>query len=74
MDREHLPRAFSEGKTPEAWSEILEDLHGIKCSPRLIRSAAKETGQYRRFGRQMLLLPHHIDEISMRLSTASRRP
>lgn len=73
MDQDKLPRAFAEGKTPEVWSKILGDLHCIKCSPRRIRSVAREIGQHRRFGRQMLLLPQQIDEISVHLTTVSHR-
>lgn len=69
MESDNLPRAFAEGKTPEAWCEILRHLHGIKFSARTVRAVARQTGQYRRFGRQMLLLPKHVDEIAAHLTS-----
>ncbi|MEO1639480.1 MAG: hypothetical protein AAFU41_09575 [Pseudomonadota bacterium] len=68
MKSDNLPQAFAKGKTPEAWCDILKHLHGIKVSARTVRTIARETGQYRRFGRQMLLLPHHVDEIAAHLT------
>ncbi len=68
MESDSLPRAFAEGKTPEAWCELLQRLHGIKFSARTVRAVARETGQYRRFGRHMLLLPDHVDAIAAHLT------
>lgn len=74
MESANLPKAFADGKTPEAWCQILSELHGIKLSARKVRSVARATGNFNSFGRGMLLLPHHIDEISCHLSQQDKRP
>ena len=51
-----MSELLEQGKTPEAWSENLRK-HGVHVSPRLIRSKARQTGQYHQFGRLMLLTP-----------------
>lgn len=72
MEKQQLPDTFVAGKTPEAWCEILKSLHGIKLSARRVRVSARKTGNYLSLGRGMLLLPHHIDEISGYLTTSKK--
>lgn len=50
---------LTRGQTPEAWSETLKS-HGVHVSPRLIRSKARETGQFFQMGRLMLLTPEQV--------------
>jgi hypothetical protein len=58
-----LPNAFVNGKTPEAWCALLQEKHGIKLSVRTLRSFARDTGNLQPLGRDMLLLPEHIENI-----------
>ncbi|MDA5558685.1 hypothetical protein [Shimia sp. MMG029] len=60
----NLPISMRDGKTPEAWCGLLRDMHGMVVSPRAIRSAARKSGNFVSFGGKILLLPHHIDNIS----------
>ena len=57
-----MPNCLSEGQTPEAWSKRLMD-HGVHVSPRLIRSRARETGQFYKIGRLMLLTPENMEKL-----------
>ena len=61
---ENLPKSIKDGRTPEAWCEILMQRHGVKLSPRNLRKLARETGQMTAFGKDMLLLPTHVDKLS----------
>jgi len=54
---------LSLGQTPEEWSQQLAG-HGVHVSPRLIRSKARATGNYRQLGHLMLLLPSHIEALT----------
>lgn len=73
MENANLPKAFADGKTPEAWCQILNELHGIKLSARRVRSVARATGNFKCFGRGMLLLPFHVDEISAHLTRQDKK-
>lgn len=53
---------LNQGQTPEEWSQVLSG-HGVRVSPRLIRSKARATGNYRQLGHLMLLLPSHIEAL-----------
>lgn len=53
---------LTEGQTPEAWSEQL-GAHGVHVSPRLIRTKARETGQFHKLGRLMLLTPAQMERL-----------
>lgn len=48
--------------TPEEWSQKLR-LRGIYLSPRTLRTKARFYKQFYSLGRQMVLLPEHIDEM-----------
>ncbi|GFE50866.1 hypothetical protein So717_26190 [Roseobacter cerasinus] len=60
--RKTVPELLTHGRTPEEWSQTLAG-HGVHVSPRLIRSKARETGNYRQLGHLMLLLPSHIEAL-----------
>ncbi|GAA4227427.1 hypothetical protein GCM10022290_36410 [Sagittula marina] len=53
-----------EGKTPENWAKQLLE-HGVRVSPRLIRTKARETGNYYQLGNLMLLSPEQIEALLM---------
>ena len=57
-----MPELLTHGQTPEEWSQTLAG-HGVHVSPRLIRSRARETGNYHQLGHLMLLLPSHIEAL-----------
>lgn len=57
-----MSELLSQGQTPEEWSRQLSH-HGVRVSPRLIRSKARATGNYRQLGHLMLLLPSHIEAL-----------
>lgn len=57
-----MSELLRQGRTPEEWSRSLAD-HGVRVSPRLIRSKARETGNYHQLGHLMLLLPSHIEAL-----------
>jgi len=57
-----MSELLNHGKTPEAWSESLKE-HGVHVSPRLIRSRARQTGQFHKFGRLMLLTPVQLETL-----------
>ena len=57
-----MSELLDQGKTPEAWSESLRE-HGVHVSPRLIRSKARQTGQFHKFGRLMLLTPVQLEAL-----------
>ena len=57
-----MSELLSQGQTPEEWSRQLSG-HGVRVSPRLIRSKARATGNYRQPGHLMLLLPSHIEAL-----------
>lgn len=57
-----MSELLDQGKTPEAWSESLKE-HGVHVSPRLIRSKARQTGQFHKFGRLMLLTPVQLEAL-----------
>ena len=57
-----MPELLTHGRTPEEWSQTLAG-HGVHVSPRLIRSRARETGNYHQLGHLMLLLPSHIEAL-----------
>lgn len=59
----NLPNSFSEGKTPEKWCEILKELHGASMCSRTLRKRARESGNCIFVGKDMLLLPSHLDVI-----------
>ncbi|MEO9515608.1 MAG: hypothetical protein ABJH45_07065 [Paracoccaceae bacterium] len=58
-----MSELLSLGQTPEEWSKHLAG-HGVHVSPRLIRSKARATGNYRQLGHLMLLLPSHIEALT----------
>lgn len=60
---------LAQGQTPEAWSEQLS-AHGVHVSPRLIRTKARETGQFHKIGRLMLLTPAQLEAL-IELSSCS---
>ena len=49
-------------KSPEEWSKTFA-VRGIEISPRTLRAKARQFGQFVSFGRAMLLLPEHINQI-----------
>lgn len=53
---------LTDGQTPEAWSKNLLR-HGVHVSPRLIRSKARQTGQFFKIGRLMLLTPTQVETL-----------
>lgn len=57
-----MSELLTEGQTPEAWSEQL-GAHGVHVSPRLIRTKARETGQFHKLGRLMLLTPAQMERL-----------
>ncbi len=57
-----MSELLNQGQTPEEWSQHLAG-HGVHVSPRLIRSKARATGNYRQLGHLMLLLPAHIEAL-----------
>lgn len=57
-----MPDILDKGQTPEAWSNLLKE-HGVHVSPRLIRSRARETGDFFKIGRLMLLTPDQIERL-----------
>lgn len=57
-----MPELLTHGQTPEEWSKTLAG-YGVHVSPRLIRSKARATGNYRQLGHLMLLLPSHIEAL-----------
>ncbi len=59
-----MPELLMEGKTPENWAKQLLE-HGVRVSPRLIRTRARETGNYYQLGNLMLLSPEQIEALLM---------
>jgi len=53
---------LAQGQTPETWSKQLRR-HGVHVSPRLIRTKAREMGQFHKLGRLMLLTPAQLEAI-----------
>ena len=51
-----MSELLMEGKTPENWAKQLLE-HGVRVSPRLIRTRARETGNYYQLDNLMLLSP-----------------
>lgn len=72
-----MSELFTEGQTPEAWSEQL-GAHGVHVSPRLIRTKARASGQFYKLGRLMLLTPAQMERLIENASdedeTAARSP
>ncbi|MBB3987981.1 hypothetical protein GGQ68_004335 [Sagittula marina] len=59
-----MSELLMEGKTPENWAKQLLE-HGVRVSPRLIRTKARETGNYYQLGNLMLLSPEQIEALLM---------
>jgi hypothetical protein len=59
-----MSELLQEGKTPENWAMHLRE-HGVKVSPRLIRTKARATGNYYQLGNLMLLSPIQIEALLM---------
>ncbi len=57
-----MQNLLARGQTPEAWSDTLKS-HGVHVSPRLVRSKARETGQFFQMGRLMLLTPEQVESL-----------
>lgn len=57
-----MPNFLSEGQTPEAWSKALKS-HGVHVSPRLIRTRAREIGEFHQIGRLMLLTSEQMEKL-----------
>lgn len=56
-----LPDVLSRGRTVEAWCHALEQKHGVKVGVRALKQRAREHGHFIMCGKQMLLLPEHVD-------------
>lgn len=69
----NLPVSLRDGKTPEAWCDLLREIHGMAVSPRSIRSVAKRSGNFISFGGKILLLPQHVDRISEVLARGEKQ-
>lgn len=59
-----MSELLMEGKTPENWAKCFLE-HGVRVSPRLIRTKAKETGNYYQIGNLILLSPSQIEALLM---------
>ena len=55
-------RFVSEGRTPAQWAEDL-CVRGIRISEPTIKERARRLGAFGKIGREMVLLPEHIDRI-----------
>src|SRR5262245_40392772 len=55
-------RFATEGRTPEQWAKEFRS-KGIDISERTLRGRARQLGAFGMLGRQMILLPQHIDTI-----------
>lgn len=60
---EEFPAALSRGRTVEAWCEALTQTHGVRVSVRTMKRRARECGHFMMCGKQMLLLPEHVDAL-----------
>lgn len=60
---EELPAALSRGRTVEAWCEALRQTHGVRVAVRTMKKRARERGHFMMCGKQMLLLPEHVDAL-----------
>jgi hypothetical protein len=60
---DELPAALSRGRTVEAWCEALRETHGAKVAVRTMKKRARERGHFMMCGKQMLLLPEHVDAL-----------
>ncbi len=58
-----LPAALSRGRTVEAWCEALRQTHGVRVAVRTMKKRARERGHFMMCGKQMLLLPEHVDAL-----------
>lgn len=57
-----MSELLMEGETPENWAkQFLE--HGVRVSPRLIRTRTRETGNYYQLGNPLLLSPEQIEAL-----------
>lgn len=55
-----MSNLLESGRTPEAWSSELQ-AHRVHVSARLIRAKARQTGQFYKIGRLMLLTPAQME-------------
>lgn len=58
-----LPEVLSRGRTVEAWCKALRERHGVSVAVRTMKKRARENGKYIMCGKQMLLLPEHVDDL-----------
>lgn len=68
-----MSELLAEGQTPEAWSAKLRT-HGVHVSPRLIRTKARETGQFHKLGHLMLLTPAQMERLIESASDETETP
>ncbi|MEH6739132.1 MAG: hypothetical protein V7695_11400 [Sulfitobacter sp.] len=60
---DELPAALSRGRTVEAWCDALHQTHGVRVAARTMKKRARATGCFMMCGKQMLLLPEHVDAL-----------
>lgn len=58
-----LPAVLKSGRTVEAWCIALKDAHGVRIAVRSMKRRARERGLFMMCGKQMLLLPEHVDAL-----------
>lgn len=63
LGRDELPEALSRGRTVEAWCKALHERHGVNISARAMKKRARKSGKFMMCGKQMLLLPEHVDDL-----------